>query len=677
MFQLNERLTWLRGRHTLKFGGSWNYYRSESFYPGNNGQQRVHLLHRRSTSRARRLPTSCSIRCRRKGKGSTSDAWTHLQHRVGVYAADDFKISTNLTLNLGLRWAYTSPFVEKDDRQANFDLTNAQRSSWPGRDGNSRALYDPYYNGWEPRLGLAYRLGRALGVPRRLRHHAVHGRHGRQPAAAAQPAVLLRIAGAVRRDQRARHDRHRLRGSAGARPAVRAAARVGPGHPAAAHAPVERVRRVPARLAVVDQRRLRRQRLDEHHHDDRRQPAAAGHRRSAHLAAGAAAPAALPVQPGHHLPHHDDVAQGVANYNALQTTFKQRLWHGLDFSANYTLEQGDDEQPRLLRLGRRRRRAPRRRRRSTAATSRTTTGRRTSTPRTSSRSPAATSCRSAGSGSSAATGTARSTRVAGGWSLSFAVTAHTRLSRSPWSTARRRRCRRRAPPSGPTGSAAARWTNPTLERWIDRAAFVSAPLGQFGNSGIGILRAPGYWNVDLSRRQAVRDLRAAVPDVPRRDVQRAEPSELRTAERQHPEHGVRHDHQHGQRCAHRAAGREVLSSDQAGAERAAAPLDHAAGHEPSSARWSAARRCVHGAREPGSRGHEHGSSRVSRRDGGGARARRAAAAADSQTTASSPSTSRRRSPACRARIPAAWSPCIRRGASTRRPRRSTCRRCRR
>ena len=29
-------------------------------------------------------------------------------------------------------------------------------------------------------------------------------------------------------------------------------------------------------------------------------------------------------------------ARGIANYNALQTTFKQRLWHGLDFNANYT-----------------------------------------------------------------------------------------------------------------------------------------------------------------------------------------------------------------------------------------------------------------------------------------------------------------------------------------------------
>ena len=43
--------------------------------------------------------------------------------------------------------------------------------------------------------------------------------------------------------------------------------------------------------------------------------------------------------------------------------------------------------------------------------------------------------------------------------------------------------------------------NPTREQWIDRSAFVTAPLGQFGNSGVGILRMPGYWNVDLSLRK--------------------------------------------------------------------------------------------------------------------------------------------------------------------------------
>ena len=34
-------------------------------------------------------------------------------------------------------------------------------------------------------------------------------------------------------------------------------------------------------------------------------------------------------------------ARGRSDYNALQTTFKQRLWNGLDFVANYTLSEAN------------------------------------------------------------------------------------------------------------------------------------------------------------------------------------------------------------------------------------------------------------------------------------------------------------------------------------------------
>ena len=36
----------------------------------------------------------------------------------------------------------------------------------------------------------------------------------------------------------------------------------------------------------------------------------------------------------------------------------------------------------------------------------------------------------------------------------------------------------------------------TLQRWFDTTAFVAAPAYTFGNSGVGILRGPGYFNWD-------------------------------------------------------------------------------------------------------------------------------------------------------------------------------------
>ena len=45
-YQLNEKLTWLKGRHALKFGGQFLRYVQRRYYAGNNGAHRHIRLHR-------------------------------------------------------------------------------------------------------------------------------------------------------------------------------------------------------------------------------------------------------------------------------------------------------------------------------------------------------------------------------------------------------------------------------------------------------------------------------------------------------------------------------------------------------------------------------------------------------------------------------------------------------
>ena len=152
-YQITEKFTWLKGRHTMKFGGRWLYQDQAFAYAGNEGT----LGHFDYTGTFTGFAFADFLldQAAAKGRGGLVAPFTHVGHRVGIYAQDDFRIRDDLTLNLGLTWEYTSPWVEKDDRQSNIDLGTGQLLL-AGQGGNSRALYDAYYGGWEPRIGLAW-----------------------------------------------------------------------------------------------------------------------------------------------------------------------------------------------------------------------------------------------------------------------------------------------------------------------------------------------------------------------------------------------------------------------------------------------------------------------------------------------------------------------------------------
>jgi hypothetical protein len=154
-YQINEKLTWITGRQTVKFGGQLLHYSQQRFYAGNNG-----LLGFFTFSGAFTGSTFGDFlldQVGSKGRGSSTDPWTHLHNRIALYVQDDFKVTPALTLNLGMRWAYTQPVVEKDNRQANFDLTTGQEIFAEDGSRESRALYKAYKKGFEPRLGAAWR----------------------------------------------------------------------------------------------------------------------------------------------------------------------------------------------------------------------------------------------------------------------------------------------------------------------------------------------------------------------------------------------------------------------------------------------------------------------------------------------------------------------------------------
>ncbi len=152
-FQVTEKYSMFKGRHQLKFGGRWLYQRQGFSYSGNEGI----LGHFEYSGAFTGFAFSDFLldQVSAKGRGGLVEPFMQLGHRVAVFAQDDFRIRNDLTLNLGVTWEYTSPWVEKDNRQSNIDLKTGQLLL-AGQNGNSRALFNAYYGGFEPRVGVAW-----------------------------------------------------------------------------------------------------------------------------------------------------------------------------------------------------------------------------------------------------------------------------------------------------------------------------------------------------------------------------------------------------------------------------------------------------------------------------------------------------------------------------------------
>jgi len=75
------------------------------------------------------------------------------------YIQDDFRATSRLTFNLGVRYEFATPQWERDNKLSNYDPTT--NSIVRGSSGSiyDRALVNPDLKDFAPRLGFAYRLG--------------------------------------------------------------------------------------------------------------------------------------------------------------------------------------------------------------------------------------------------------------------------------------------------------------------------------------------------------------------------------------------------------------------------------------------------------------------------------------------------------------------------------------
>lgn len=165
--QIVDNVSVTRGRHSIKFGGEWRpSFNYEVNRPSISGQFSFSPL-------ATGLPGNA-----RTGSGFASllvgfvnnfslretDALDRTSHYLAAFLQDDWTVSPNLTLNIGLRWETDTPIRDKNNRMNGFDLNAINPVSgtrgvvrFAGVDGWPELPYRTDWNNFGPRFGFAYR----------------------------------------------------------------------------------------------------------------------------------------------------------------------------------------------------------------------------------------------------------------------------------------------------------------------------------------------------------------------------------------------------------------------------------------------------------------------------------------------------------------------------------------
>ncbi|HZR58860.1 MAG TPA: TonB-dependent receptor [Terriglobales bacterium] len=92
-----------------------------------------------------------------QGNISLGGTFHNRQEVYGGFIQDDLKVNSKLTLNLGVRYDYTTPLYDVNNQIANFDFATGQLV-YAGKDGHSRGLVKTDKDDIAPRIGLAWQV---------------------------------------------------------------------------------------------------------------------------------------------------------------------------------------------------------------------------------------------------------------------------------------------------------------------------------------------------------------------------------------------------------------------------------------------------------------------------------------------------------------------------------------
>ena len=160
-YEVNDSVSWVRGTHTFKFGGTFIRRQTEFFNP-QEGKGYFNIDTGTVDFTGYEVSELLAGGMDNYQIGAQSGYVANISQENGIFAQDDWRFNRRLTLNLGLRWDLLTHPYEAHNQQSAFDATAGSPTYGQvleaGKNGVSKSIIDQNYNNFGPRAGFAYDL---------------------------------------------------------------------------------------------------------------------------------------------------------------------------------------------------------------------------------------------------------------------------------------------------------------------------------------------------------------------------------------------------------------------------------------------------------------------------------------------------------------------------------------
>jgi len=173
-FHYEDTLSWLKGRHNFKFGGEFSALQNNNDIGGN--AQEYTFSNKTGGPTDSRVTPYVGFGFANFLLGDVGDtpiaSYLNIPDKTydrrklfDIFAQDDFRVTSKLTINAGLRWDVNFPMHEKFGHWTNFDITanNPNWGSYPGawafaKNGSDSFEKNNDYHEFGPHVGAAYQI---------------------------------------------------------------------------------------------------------------------------------------------------------------------------------------------------------------------------------------------------------------------------------------------------------------------------------------------------------------------------------------------------------------------------------------------------------------------------------------------------------------------------------------